>query len=111
MRSTIDFLQSSFSGFFAAKSSRMAVTSTTGAGAAAGAEAGSEVAGGAGVEGVAAATVVIGGAVVEGAGVPPLAGAAVACPNIFDMRLVNIPIRAENTPGRDKLPAHLDFRS
>jgi hypothetical protein len=41
----MDFLQSSFSGFFAAKLSRMAVTSTACAGAAAGEEAVAEAAG------------------------------------------------------------------
>jgi hypothetical protein len=29
----------------------------------------------------------------------------VACPNNFDMRLVNIPITAKNTPRRDRKPA------
>jgi len=117
MRSTIDFLQSSFSGFLAARSSRMTATSTifagaetagagagetaagageTAAGAAAGAGAGA--AGEAGVDGAVEATVVFGGAAVA-------EDAAVACPNIFDMRLVNIPIRAKATPSRKKLPA------
>jgi hypothetical protein len=141
IRSTIDFLQSSFSGFFAAKSSRMAVTSTACAGAAGGEEdvaeavgvagllgvavptvlvgeatAGevgaapgdeevAEAAGVVGLVGAAAATVVVGEATTGEAGVAPPEGAAVACPNIFDMRLVNIPITPKNTPRRDRKPA------
>jgi hypothetical protein len=135
----MDFLQSSFSGFFAAKLSRMAVTSTACAGAAAGEE---EVAEAVGIVlvGVAAATAVLGGAsaaelgaaagdedVAEAAGAfglvgvsaatvvvgeatavaTPLEGAAVACPNIFDMRLVNIPIGVKYAPHWGKKPASL----
>jgi hypothetical protein len=86
IKSTIDFRQSSFSGFFFAKSLSTAATSTTeAAGAAAGA----------GAEDPAAAGV---------CGVPPGAGAAAAAcdalavvagaawPKIFDIRLLNNPI-------------------
>jgi hypothetical protein len=93
-RSTIDFFQSSFSGFLAAKPSRIADTSTPWAGAAAtsGVAAGAAVAGetaeAAGVvaDGAVAASIVVLG-VVDAA-----AGAAPACSNIFAIRLVNIPI-------------------
>ena len=138
----MDFLQSSFSGFFAAKLSRKAVTSTacaggaageeevaeaagvvlvgaaaeivllgaaTGAelGAAAGDEDVAEAAGAFGPVGVAAATVVVGEATAGEVGLALLEGAAVACPNIFDMRLVNIPIGVKYAPHRGKKPASL----
>jgi len=138
----MDFLQSSFSGFFAAKLSRKAVTSTacaggaageeevaeaagavlvgaaaaivvlgaaTGAelGAAAGDEDVAEAAGAFGLVGVSAATVVVGEATAGEAGVAALEGAAGACPNIFDMRLVNIPIGVKYAPLRGKKPASL----
>src|SRR5262249_33588716 len=70
--------------FFAAKSSRMAVTSTVGGGE-------EYVAGAVGVVGLAGvggATLVVGGSTAGEL------GSAVACPNIFDMRLVRIPIMA-----------------
>ena len=138
----MDFLQSSFSGFFAAKLSRMAVTSTACAGAAAGeeevaeaagvvlvgaaaaivvlgaatgAELGAaagdedvaEAAGAFGLVGVAAAKVVVGEATAGEVGPALLEGVAVACPNIFDMRLVNIPIGVKYAPHRGKKPAGL----
>lgn len=92
----MDFFQSSFSEFFAAKPSRMAVTSTVCAGAAAG----SGVAAGAAVAGETgeAAGVVAEGAVADS--IVVLGGACVvevaapACPKIFDIRLLNIPIGA-----------------
>ena len=95
-RSTMDFFQSSFSEFFAAKPSRMAVTSTVCAGAAAG----SGVAAGAAVAGETgeAAGVVAEGAVADS--IVVLGGACVvevaapACPKILDIRLLNIPIGA-----------------
>jgi hypothetical protein len=136
----MDFLQSSFSGFFAAKSSRMAVMSTAWAGAVGGEEDVAEAVGVVALLGVAVPTVLVGGATAGGvgaapgdedvaeaagvvglagaeatvvvgeatageAGVAPLEGAAVACPNIFDMRLVNVPITAKDTPRREKKPA------
>ena len=104
-RSTIDFLQSSFSGLFAAKSSRMAVTSTAWAGAAPREEDVVEAAGGVGLVGATVPTVLVGEATAGEAGTALVEGAAVACPNIFDMRLVNIPITAKDTPRRDKKPA------
>ena len=115
----MDFLQSSFSGFSAAKLSRMAVTSTACTGAAAGEEVVAEAAGGVadgdvaeaagafGVVGVTAATAAVGEATAGEAGIAALEGAAVACPNIFDMRLVNIPIGVEYAPHRGKKPASL----
>ena len=115
----MDFLQSSFSGFFAAKLSRKAVTSTACTGAAAGEEevaeaAGvvadgdvAEAAGAFGVVGVTAATAAVGEATAGEAGIAALEGAAVACPNIFDMRLVNIPIGVKYAPHRGKKPASL----
>ena len=102
IRSTIDFLQSSFSGFFAAKSSKIAVTSTACGGAAAAEEGVAGAAGVVGLVGVAAATVGVGEATAEEAGAALLDGAAVVCPNIFDMRFVNIPIAAKHTPHRDR---------
>ena len=105
IRSTIDFLQSSFSGFFAAKSSRMAVTSTAWGVAAVGEEDVAEAAGVVGLAGASAGTLVVGEATTGEAGAAPLEGAAVACPNIFDMRLVNIPIGVEYAPHRGKKPA------
>jgi len=103
----MDFLQSSFSGFFAAKLSRMAVTSTACTGAAAGEEEVAEAAGAFGVVGVTAATAAVGEATAGEAGIAALEGAAVACPNIFDMRLVNIPIGVEYAPHRGKKLAGL----
>ena len=88
----MDFLQSSFSGFFAAKLSRMAVTSTACAGAAAGEEDVAEAAGGVGLVGAAVPAVLVGEATAGEAGAALVVGAAVACPNIFDIRLINIPI-------------------
>ena len=84
----------------------MAVASTACAGAAAGEE---EVAEAAGVVlvGAAAATVVVGEATAGEVGPALLEGAAVACPNIFDMRLVNIPIGVKYAPHRSKKPAGL----
>ena len=73
----------------------MAVTSTAWAGAAVGEEDVAEAAGGVGLVGVAAATVAVGEATAGEVGAAPLEGAAVACPNIFDMRLVNIPMAAK----------------
>ena len=105
IRSTIDFLQSSFSGLFAAKSSRMAVTSTAWAGAAGREEDVAEAAGGVGLVGAAVPTVLVGEATPGEARAALVEGAAVACPNIFDMRLVNIPITAKDTPRPDKKPA------
>jgi hypothetical protein len=66
-----------------------------------------DVAEAAGVVGLAGAeaTVVVGEATAGAAGTALVEGAAVACPNIFDMRLVNIPITAKDTPRRDKKPA------
>ena len=95
-RSTMDFFQSSFSEFFAAKPSRMAVASTvcTGAAARSGVAAGAAVAGETGeaagvvAEGaVADSIVVLGGACVVEVAAP-------ACPKILDIRLLNIPIGA-----------------
>ena len=83
----------------------MAVTSTACVGAAAGEEDVAEAAGVVGLVGVAAATVAVGEATAGEVGAAPLEGAAVACPNIFDMRLVNIPITAKDTPRRHKRPA------
>ena len=73
-------------------------------GAAAGDEDLAEAAGTFGLVGVAAATVVVGEATAEAT---PLEGAAVACPNIFDMRLVNIPIGVKYAPLRGKKPVSL----
>ena len=92
-RSTIDFFQSSFSGFLAAKASRIAGTSTVWVGAvsasgvAAGAAVAGETADAAGVvgEGAVADSIVVLGDVGVAAG-------ALACPNIFAIRLLNIPI-------------------
>jgi hypothetical protein len=105
IRSTIDFLQSSFSGFFAAKSSSKAVTSTPCAGAAAAGGDAAEAAEVAGLADAETASVVAGEATAGEVGAAPLEGAVVACPNIFDMRLVNIPIRAKDTPRRGEKPA------
>ena len=74
-------------------------------GAAAGDEDVAEAAGAFGLVGVAAATVVVGEATAGEVGPALLEGAAVACPNIFDMRLVNVPITAKDTPRREKKPA------
>jgi hypothetical protein len=97
----------------------MAVTSTACTGAAAGEE---EVAEGAGVAGdedvaegagafgvvaVTAATAAVGEATAAEAGAALPEGAAVACPNILDMRLVNIPIGVKYAPLRGKKPARL----
>src|ERR1700757_438593 len=84
IKSTIDFRQSSFSGFFAARSSRMAVTSTIGVDE--GTEETADAAGVVGVGAVADSIVVPDGATDE-------ADDAVAWPNIFAIRLVNIPIK------------------
>ena len=105
IRSTIDFLQSSFSGFFAAKSSKIAVTSTACGGAAGGEEGVAGAAGVVGLVGVAVARVGVGEATAEEVGVALLDGAAVACPNIFDMRFVNIPITVKHTPRGNRKPA------
>ena len=51
-----------------------------------------EAAGAFGAVGVTAAPAAVGEATAGEAGVAALEDAAVACPNIFDMRLVNIPI-------------------
>jgi hypothetical protein len=51
---------------------------------------------------VADSIVVVGGAFVE-------EGASGVCPNIFDRRLVNIPIGAQTTLRRKKLPAASQF--
>jgi hypothetical protein len=83
----------------------MAVTSTACAGAAAGEEEVAEAAGIVGLVGVAAAAVVVGEATAGDAGAAPLDGVAAACPNIFDMRLVNIPINAKHRPRRTKKTA------
>ena len=64
-----------------------------------------EAAGVVGLVGVVAAAVVVGEATAGDAGAAPLDGVAAACPNIFDMRLVNIPITEKNRPRRDKKPA------
>ena len=104
-RSTIDFLQSSFSGFLAAKASRIAGTSTVWAGAvsasgvAAGAAVAGETADAAGVVGEGAVADSI---VVLGVGV---AAGALACPNIFAIRLLNIPIGNTSTYLRTYLDA------
>ena len=74
-------------------------------GAAPGDEDAVEAAGVVGLVGVAAATVVVGEATAGEVEAAPLEGAAGACPNIFDMRLVNIPITAKDTPRLDKRPA------
>jgi hypothetical protein len=84
----MDFLQSSFSRFLAARSSRMAVTSTLFAGVDIGTEETADAAGVLGVGAVADLIVVLGGATDEG-------DAAVACPKIFDIRLVNTPIKTK----------------
>jgi hypothetical protein len=107
IRSTIDFFQSSFSELLAARPSRIAATSTAGAAAAVGA--GGVAAAGAEVdaEGVGAADIVPLGATVEVTGLPPDAGAGAAWPNIFDIRLVNIPITRNSKAGQMKLPALL----
>jgi hypothetical protein len=76
----------------------------TGLGAVAGDEDVPEAAAAFGLVGVTAATVVVGEAI---AGATPLEGAAVACPNIFDIRLVNIPIGVKYGPHRGKKPASL----
>ena len=81
--------------------------STACAGAAGGEEAVAEAVGVAGPLGVAVPTVLVGEATAGEAGVAPLEGAAVACPNIFDMRLVNIPITPKDTPRRNRKPAQL----
>jgi hypothetical protein len=73
-------------------------------GAAPGDEDAAEAAGGVGLVAVAAA-VVVGEATLGEAGAALVEGAAVACPNIFDMRLVNIPITAKDTLRPDKKPA------
>jgi hypothetical protein len=52
--------------------------------------------------GVAAATAVVGESIAGELGSAPPEGAAVACPNIFDMRLVNIPIGVKYAPLRAK---------
>jgi hypothetical protein len=102
----------------------MAVTSTAWAGAATGEEGVAEAAivagllgvavgaapGGedavvVGLVGVAAASVVVGEATAGEVEAAPPEGAAGACPNIFDMRLVNIPITAKDTPRLDERPA------
>ena len=97
----------------------MAVTSTTCAGAGAGEEEVAEAAGVVGGEdvteaagafgavGVTAATAAVGEATAGEAGVAALEGAAAACPNIFDMRFVNIPIGVKYAPLRGKKPAGL----
>ena len=72
-------------------------------GAAPGDEDAAEAAGVVGLVAVAAA-VVVGEATPGEAGAALVEGAAVACPNIFDMRLVNIPITAKDTPRPDKKP-------
>ena len=59
------------------------------------------------VEGVGAADIVPLGATVEVTGLPPDAGAGAAWPNIFDIRLVNIPITKNSKAGQMKLPALL----
>src|SRR4029077_4477325 len=107
IRSTIDFFQSSFSELLAARPSRIAATSTAGAAAAVGA--GGVAAAGAEVdaEGVGAADIVPLGATVEVTGLPPDAGAGAAWPNIFDIRLVNIPITRNSKACQMKLPALL----
>ena len=64
-----------------------------------------EAAGVVGLGGGAAATVEVGGATAGDVGAALVEGAAVACPNIFDIRLVNIPIMAKDTPGGDGKPA------
>ncbi len=56
-----------------------------------------DAAGVVGLGAVAESIVFVGGAAVE-------EGAAVACPNIFDIRLVNIPIKTQSTLCRKKLP-------
>jgi hypothetical protein len=53
-----------------------------------------------GLAGVGAATLVVGGSTAGEL------GSAVACPNIFDIRLVRIPIMAKYTPRQFKKPAH-----
>jgi hypothetical protein len=63
-----------------------------------------EAAGVVGLAGASAGTLVVGEATTGEAGAAPLEGAAVACPNIFDMRLVNIPITPKDTPRRDRKP-------
>jgi hypothetical protein len=66
--------------------------------ATAGEEGVAEAAGVVGLAGVAAATIGVGEATAEEAGAALLEGAAVACPKIFDMRLVNIPIARKTYP-------------
>jgi hypothetical protein len=83
----------------------MAVTSTAWAGAAAGEEDVAEAAGGVGLVGAAVPAVLVGEATAGEAGAALVVGAAVACPNIFDMKLVNVPITAKDTPRPDKKPA------
>jgi hypothetical protein len=93
-RSTIDFLQSGSSEFFAARPSRIVVTSTDWAGTAAvsGVAAGAATAGataeavGVVPEGAVAASIVV----VEGAGVAE--DGALSRPKIFDIKLLNTPI-------------------
>ena len=58
-----------------------------------------------GLAGVGAATPVVGGSTAGEL------GSAVACPNIFDMRLVRIPIMAKYTPRQFKKPAHCSTSS
>ena len=82
----------------------MDVTSTVFGGATGGEEYVGEVVGLVGLGGVGAATAAVGGAT------SGEVGTAVACPNIFDMRLVSIPIMAEYTPLQEKKPAQL-FRT
>ena len=84
----------------------MAVTSTACAGAAAGEEEGAEAVGVV-LVGAAAAIVVVGEATAGEVGPALLEGAALACPNIFDMRLVHIPIGVKYAPHRGKKPASL----
>src|SRR5262245_58205627 len=76
-------------------------------GAAAGDEDVAEAAGAFGVVGVTAATAAVGKVTAGEAGVAALEGAAVACPNIFDMRLLNIPIGVKYAPLRGKKPVSL----
>jgi hypothetical protein len=83
----------------------MAVKSTAWAGAAPGEEDVVEAAGGVGLVGATVPTVLVGEATAGEAGTALVEGAAVACPNIFDMRLVNIPITAKDTPRPDKKTA------
>jgi hypothetical protein len=92
-------------------SSRIAVTSTVSAAAAAGdaeAAVAGETADAAGLvaEGAVADSIVVFGVF---GGVTPAGGVTAGCPNILDIRLLNIPILRKHTLCREKTPQLLGF--